>query len=60
VLEQAAAGKPLEIWFQDEARVGQKGSIAYVWAPIGSRPPMLRDNRDGSVLSCSRFRGHLV
>ena len=29
--------------------MGQKGSIAYVWAPIGSRPPMLRDNRHDSV-----------
>ena len=28
---------------------GQKGSIEYVWAPIGSRPPMVRDNRHGSV-----------
>ena len=36
---------PVEIWFQDEARVGQKGSLSYVWAPIGSRPPMIRDNR---------------
>lgn len=39
------AGTPVEIWFQDEARVGQKGSLSYVWAPIGSRPPMVRDNR---------------
>jgi hypothetical protein len=36
---------PIEIWFQDEARVGQQGSLEYVWAPIGSRPPMVRDNR---------------
>jgi hypothetical protein len=35
----------VEIWFQDEARVGQKGSLSYVWAPVGSRPPMVRDNR---------------
>lgn len=35
----------MEIWFQDEARVGQKGGHAYVWAPIGSRPRMVRDNR---------------
>lgn len=35
----------MEIGFQDEARVGQKGSLAYVWAPVGSRPPMVRDNR---------------
>jgi putative transposase len=36
---------PVEVWFQDEARVGQKGSLSYVWAPIGSRPAMVRDNR---------------
>ena len=35
----------MEIWFQDEARVGQKGSLSYVWAQQGSRPPMVRDNR---------------
>lgn len=40
-----SAATPVEIWFQDEARVGQKGSLSYVWAPIGSRPPMVRDNR---------------
>jgi len=44
-----AAGKPIEIWFGDEARVGQKGTHAYVWAPIGSRPAMVRDNRHDSV-----------
>ena len=45
----SAAGKEIEVWYQDEARVGQKGSIEYVWAPIGSRPPMVRDNRHSSV-----------
>ena len=39
----------MEVWFQDEARVGQKGSIEYVWAMIGSRPPMVRDTRHDSV-----------
>ena len=28
-------GVPLEFWFQDEARVGQQGTVARVWAPIG-------------------------
>ena len=41
----STAGAPVEIWFQDEARVGQKGTLSYVWAPAGSRPPMVRDNR---------------
>ena len=45
----STAGQTIEVWFQDEARVGQKGSIEYVWAPIGSRPPMVRDNRHSSV-----------
>lgn len=43
------ANKPLEIWFQDEARVGQKGSLEYIWAPVGSRPPVRRDNRHDSA-----------
>src|SRR5271165_5788845 len=45
VLPVSAAGKPVEVWFQDEARVGQKGWLPYQWAPIGSRPPAVRDNR---------------
>lgn len=44
-LDRSWTGLPIEIWFQDEARVGQKGSLSYVWAPVGSRPPMVRDNR---------------
>lgn len=40
---------PIEIWFQDEARVGQNGTHAYIWAPVGSRPRMVRDNRHVSA-----------
>ena len=36
---------PIEFWFQDEARVGQQGMLSRIWAPIGSRPAMVRDNR---------------
>jgi transposase len=43
------AGTPIEVWFQDEARVGQKGSLTHVWAPIGSCPLMVRDNRHDSA-----------
>ena len=45
VLTDKPATALVEVWFQDEARVGQKGSLAYIWAPVGSRPPMVRDNR---------------
>jgi transposase len=48
-LLNTTAGTPIEIWFQDEARVGQKGTHAYIWAPIGSRPLMVRDNRHTSA-----------
>jgi transposase len=41
----STAHTAIEVWFQDEARVGQKGTHAYVWAAVGSRPPMVRDNR---------------
>jgi hypothetical protein len=29
--------------------VGQQGTHAYVWAPVGSRPAMVRDNRRQSA-----------
>lgn len=45
----STAGKAIEIWFQDEARVGQQGSLEYIWAPVGSRPLAVRDNRHDSV-----------
>ena len=38
-------GMPVEIWFQDEARVGQQGTLAYVWAERGSRPRAPKDLR---------------
>jgi hypothetical protein len=37
--------RPLEVWFQDEARVGQKGTLTRVWAKRGSRPRAPRDTR---------------
>lgn len=40
-----AAGTPIEVWFQDEARVGQQGTLAYVWAETGSRPRAPKDLR---------------
>ena len=42
---RARAGKPVEVWFQDEARVGQQGTLTRVWARRGSRPRAPRDRR---------------
>jgi len=47
--EGKAAGKPIEIWFQDEARIGQKNKITRRWAKRGSRPSTLHDQRTGSA-----------
>jgi len=44
-LPPEAAGKPVEIWFTDEARVGQQGTLTRVWAKSGSRPRAPRDRR---------------
>lgn len=36
---------PIEVWFQDEMRVGQKNSLVYQWAKTGSRPRQPKDQR---------------
>lgn len=33
-----AAGTPIEVWRQDEARVGQQGTLTYIRAEKGSQP----------------------
>ena len=40
-----APGTPIEVWFMDEARVGQQGTLARVWARRGARPRAVRDRR---------------
>ena len=50
-MAQAIAGKaipdgsPIEIWFQDEMRVGQKNGLVYQWAKKGTRPRQPKDQR---------------
>ncbi len=42
---ERARGKKIEIWFQDEARIGQKNKITRRWARRGSRPRAPHDQR---------------
>ena len=35
-------GKHIEVWFQDEARIGQQGTLTSVWAECGSRPTAVK------------------
>lgn len=44
-----AKGKRIEVWFQDEARVGQKNGITRRWARRGTRPVAPKDQRTKSV-----------
>ena len=44
-IPERARRQPIELLWQDEARVGQQGTLTRVWAPKGSRPPAPRDQR---------------
>jgi hypothetical protein len=48
-LESALAGiprrVPIEIWFQDEMRIGQKNGCVRQWAKRGTRPRQHVDQR---------------
>ena len=42
-------GKEMEIWFQDEARIGQKNKITRHWTKRGTRPSAPHDQRTRSA-----------
>jgi DDE superfamily endonuclease len=46
---EKTGGKPIEIWFADEARIGQKNKITRRWAKRGTRPSAPRDQRTASA-----------
>jgi hypothetical protein len=41
-LRQKHPEKKVEVWFQDEARFGQQGTLTTVWADRGSRPSAVK------------------
>ena len=47
--EKGVATDKIEIWFTDEARVGQKNKITRRWAKRGSRPSAPHDQRTVST-----------
>lgn len=49
IISEHAQNRPIELWFQDEARVGQRGTLTRIWAQRGTRPRMQRDQRRASV-----------
>src|SRR5205823_6740764 len=46
---KGAPGKPIEIWFQDEARIGQKNKLTRRWAKRGTRRSAPHDQRTSSA-----------
>jgi hypothetical protein len=38
-------GSPIELWFQDKARIGQKNGRVRIWARKGTRPRIPADQR---------------
>ena len=49
VRQKLAPGTPIEVWCQDEMRVGQKNKLTYRWARKGSRPRATHDQRTQST-----------
>ena len=52
-MREVAARHPeaerVELWFEDEARIGQKGRTTHVWYQKGQRPRGLREHRFSSA-----------
>lgn len=44
-MPEEIAEEKVEIWFQDEARVGQRGTVTRLWARRGSRPRVIRQQQ---------------
>lgn len=38
-------GKNIQVWFQDEARFGQQGTLTRKWARRGSPPPAVKQTQ---------------
>jgi len=45
VLPSSVALEDVDIWFQDETRIGQQGSITRVWHYTGQRPRAIRQQQ---------------
>jgi transposase len=41
-MKEQHSDKPVQVWFQDEARIGQQGTLTNRWAEKGSRPTAVK------------------
>lgn len=44
-VKEKVEDKKIEVWWQDEMRVGQQGSLSRIWAEKGSRPRAIRQQQ---------------
>jgi len=44
-IKEKIESKKIEVWWQDECRVGQQGSLSRVWATKGTRPRVVRQKQ---------------
>lgn len=44
-IKEELSHNKIEIWWQDESRVGQQGSLSRVWASKGTRPRVVRQRQ---------------
>ena len=49
IVDREGEGAKVQIWFQDEARIGQKNKITRRWARRGTRPSAPHDQRTRSA-----------
>jgi transposase len=44
-LPEGISFQDVDVWFQDEARVGQRGTVTRLWAEKGTRPRVIRQQQ---------------
>ena len=44
-IKEKVGDKNIEVWWQDESRIGQQGSLSRVWAEKGTRPRVVRQRQ---------------
>ena len=44
-MKEERPGKNVRVFFMDEARFGQKGTLTKMWAEKGSRPTVIKQTR---------------
>lgn len=55
ILPEGVAPEQVDIWFQDEMRIGQRGTLTRIWARKGTRPRVVRQQQSESAYVFGAF-----